>query len=141
MINFNSRRLGRGLLFLALSDAPGMIPSQAAAQPMTVQELSSPGIGQRGVQGIQPYFGQGLDQPFDQERWQIEHSRDAMADRPEVPTGIIASIGRFGLKIDSSDDGPAVNGLAWSPSARFSIVASGKVVGGLGANLSVRLRF
>ena len=139
MFNFISRWQLSLILFACLA-LPGM-SAPASAEPMGMQELSVPDPEPPGLQLIRPYFGEGLDQPFDPERWRIDHAGDALADRPEIPTGIIASIGRFGLKISSSDGGAKVNGLAWSPSPLVSVVASGHIVGGIGANLTVRLGF
>lgn len=90
-----------------------------------------------------PYYGGGLEQPFDEESWRASHAIADPADRREVPTGFIASMGRLGLQVDSSGSGPRVRGLAWSASDTVSIVAGGNPgdSGGVGASLSVRIGF
>ena len=128
------------MMLLACIGLSGM-SAPAPAEPMGVQEIAAPDPERHGVLGIRPFFDEVLDQPSDPERWRIDHSHDAGPERPKIPTGIIASIGRFGLKIDSSDGAAKVNGLAWSPTRRVSIVASGQIVGGVSASLTVRVGF
>lgn len=111
----------------------------ASAEPMKLQERT---VEERpGLTEIQPWFDRGLERPTDQAQWHIGHSRED-DERPEIPTGIIATIGRFGLKFDSSGNGLSASGLAWSPNRSLSFVAGGSLGGGgASASLAVRLSF
>lgn len=118
-----------------------------SAEPFAVQQwqAADPQPEAGITPSFSPYYGTGLDQPFDEESWRARHAIADPADRHEVPTGFIASIGRLGLQVDSSDSnsGPRVRGLSWSASEAVSIVAGGNLgdSGGVGASLSVRIGF
>ena len=111
----------------------------ASAEPMSLQGVAT--APQPGVAVIQPFFDRGLERPQETEWWRIRYPPEDRDELPQVPTGIIASMGSFGIRIDTDADGPAAAGLAWTPNPSISVVAGGSLSGGIGATLSVRLSF
>lgn len=124
-----------GLLLVALS-------ATASAEPFASQPYDGVSIKRDSdrLPTLTPFYGSGVERPFDEETWRSMRPV-GLEDRPEAPTGFIASIGRFGLKVDSSGSGPKVRGLAWSPTDSVSIVAGGDLRGGAGLGASLSLRF
>jgi hypothetical protein len=122
------------------------VSTPVAAEPVGVQEplsfssekAAAPTIGPT----IRPLFELDLDPRHDERR--EGHGRaTGFAGRSTAPSGIIASFGRLGVAIDSSDSGrPRIRGLAWTPNRSLSVIAGGNVKnGGIGASLSLRFSF
>lgn len=124
-----------------------LFTTTAAAEPFSLQEWQGVTAGRESASlaTVSPFYGGDFERPVDQTTWR-DRTAIGFEERPEVPTGFIASIGRFGLKVDSSSDSgrPRVGGLSWSPSENVSFVAGGDLgrgTGGIGASLSMRIGF
>jgi len=119
-----------------------MLPltAPALAEPIGLQDAAA--ATRPLIAGIRPYYDRGLERPQEDERWRIRYSFKDDEELPQVPTGTVASIGSFGLGIDTDGDGPGTAGFAWVPNRSISVVAGGSLKGGgVGASLSVRLSF
>lgn len=123
-----------------------LFATTAAAEPFSLQEWQGVTTEREsvGLATVSPFYGGDFERPVDQTTWR-DRAAIGFEERPDVPTGLIASVGRFGLKLDSSESGgPRVGGLSWSPSESVSFVAGGDLgrgTGGVGASLSVRIGF
>lgn len=123
-----------------------VLAAPASAEPFSTQQWA-PGTVAAEAEGtllpnLSPFYETGLTRTFDEESWR--ESRSDLAGGGAAPTGFIASIGRFGLKVDGSGaDGPKINGIAWAPTEALSVVAGGDLggAGGIGASLSLRWSF
>ena len=116
----------------------------ASAEPFSIQQWEAGEVRRDSfIPTVSPFYGGGLERPFDEEMWRDSRSLGDFGNSREEPTGFIASMGRFGLQVDSTGSGPRVRGLAWSPTESFSIVAGGNLGSGdgVGASLSVRIGF
>lgn len=143
----------------ALACLATLLPAAVAAEPMSVQPARVPDASPAArswapgwapdwatdlnAPQVQPYYGGNLERRFDEQDWRDRRESGFSADRPSAPSGFIASMGRFGLKVDSSGDGPKIRGLAWTPNDSMSVVAGGNLGSdnGVGASLSIRFSF
>ena len=117
------------------------VVTPASAGPMALQDAMTVTVEQPQPT-IRPLYRTGLETPFTEQDWRDSRAI-GLAARQETPSGFIASVGRLGVAVDSSQSsGPKIKGLAWSPNRSVSVIAGGNLGGGgLGASLSVRLSF